>query len=100
MILPALAKNSKFELAVNGAGKALLLHMGPLPHAYSWIQFDDYSDSVQLITEDGALQELGIVVADPIKKAIQSTREITMIEVGDNFIGKQQTIVVFNKVLS
>jgi hypothetical protein len=88
------------ELAVNSAGNALLLHMGPLPHSYCWIQFDDYSDTVQLVTEDGALQELGIVVPAPIRKAIVDTRAITLMEIGADFQCHGQKLVSFNTVLS
>jgi len=97
--LEPLAKLARVELVINKAGKAVLLHMGELSQDYSWIQYDDYTGTLQFITEEGLVQELGFVVPDIIKKALDHTREISIIEIDSEYNCKQRTLNTFNKVV-
>ena len=80
--MESLIRQSELEFAINGLGKAILLHKGPLSHDYSWIQYDSYTNTIQLITEDGAIQELGVAVPAAVKTLLDKTREISLIEIG------------------
>ena len=99
MQLRPFAEEHQCEFAVNHAGKALLFHVGALKNSYSWLQYDSVVDRIQLITESGSIQDLGLSVPDQLKSAIQSTNQITFIEINGNNSCQRQMRVVFNTVL-
>lgn len=95
-----LAAEHKCEFLVNGEGQALLLHQGALPYSYCWVQFDSYTDSIQFVTETGDIQELGFKLPCSVRSTLWKTREVIMIEVGDDYACKGQVLVVFNNVVN
>lgn len=99
-ILEPLSKNSKFEFVVNSSGKAMLLFQGTVAHPYAWAQYDSASGTVQLVSEEGELQDLGIKIPEHVKKLLAETRDITFAEVGEDGAYKRHAKLVFNNVLS
>ncbi len=99
-MLNTLAKETSIELAVNEAGRAVLLHKGPLKRDYAWIQYDPLTTTVQMITEDGTIQELGVKIPEKIKHLLDRTRQIAIVEITANYACVKQVLAVFNKVLT
>jgi hypothetical protein len=99
-LLNTLAKETAIELAVNEAGRAVLLHKGPLKRDYAWIQYDPLTTTVQMITENGDIQELGVNIPEKIKHLLDRTRQIAVVEVTPELVCVKQILAVFNKVLT
>lgn len=76
-----LGQECQVELVVNDKGTAVLMYKGRLPHDYLWVQYDSLANRLQLITEEGVIQEFGLVIPPPIKKMLASVHGITLIEV-------------------
>ncbi len=93
------AEEHQCEFALNQAGKALLFHVGALKNSYSWLQYDSTINRIQLITESGSIQDLGLEIPPPLKAAIENTKIITFIEINGNNSCQRQMRVVFNNVL-
>jgi len=100
MLLDPFIEEQKFEFIVNKEGRALLLHKAPLRHNYLWIQYDSYLDTIQFVSEEGAVQEMGVVVSPSIKESLHNTQEITLVEVNESGINARHMDVVFNNVLN
>lgn len=98
--LRPLAKQSTIEFALSGQGKAVLLHVGKLRNSYNWIQYDDYTNTIQLITMNGQIQELGMVIPEQVKTILDKTRAITVMEIDNEFGCREQTLLVFNKTVN
>ncbi|MGB4057218.1 MAG: hypothetical protein WBK77_03955 [Alphaproteobacteria bacterium] len=96
----SVAKRAKLEFLVNDRGDAMLLHMGPLKSGYEWVQYDDYTGTIQFIMPGGDVQELGMVVPKPIKEVLDKTRALTFLELNPDFSLRAHKLVVFNKVLN
>lgn len=79
-----LFENQGVELLVNGVGLAMLYHRGPLPHEYVWAQYDQHSHTMQLVTDDGTVQELGMTIHKPFHAPLMKAREMFLIEVDEN----------------
>lgn len=98
MTIQSLSSTSSIELLVNERGHAVLLHKGALHHEYGWFQFEPQTETVQLITEKGAIQELGFVIPAPIKTALRKTMEITLIEVNEDSTCRRSLLLPFTKL--
>lgn len=100
MALSPLSKEVRIEFALNNEGKAVLFHKGPLQHDYCWIQFDPHFGAIQLVTEDGETQDLGLVLPEHVKKIIQKTGEVSLLELTEGNKCQRFVLVVFNTVLN
>ena len=72
------------QLVVNDHGNAMLFHRGPLPYDFIWAQYDQQEKIMQLITDDGIIQELGMTIHDPFHDSLMMARELYLIEVDEN----------------
>lgn len=84
MSLKPLTEEMPVEFIVNDVGSAMLLHRGPLARAYAWVQYDRDATSLQLITENGDLQDLGMKIKGAFMKPLAKTKELMMIELGED----------------
>ncbi len=100
MSLEPLTRQTNLEFVINKLGQALLLHKGPVLHDYLWIQYDSYTGTVQLIGEQGEIQELGMVVPEKVRTLLDKTREVSLLEIADDFSCTRREIKIFNKVVN
>lgn len=81
MVLKPLAQEMEVELVVSGVGNAMLLHKGAILHSYAWVQYDQALKSMQFITEEGEVQNLGLPIHKPFHDPLLKTRELLMVEI-------------------
>ena len=65
MLEKSLAECQAVELVVNPAGLAILYHQGPLPNAFVWAQYDQENQSMQFVSDDGVVRDLGMPIHKP-----------------------------------
>lgn len=53
MLLQPLVKQTEIELIVSETGNVMLLHRDKVEHDYSWAQYDQLTNGIQLVTECG-----------------------------------------------
>jgi hypothetical protein len=87
-----LGQERQVELIVNEMGVAVLLHKGPLPYDYLWVQYDDIANRLQLITEEGVIQEFGLVIPPPLKSMLKKAQDINLVEVSPDMSCRMLTL--------
>lgn len=95
MFLNPLSEQMPVQLIVSHVGNAMLLHQGEMVEDYAWVQYDGLSNSVQLVTQEGALQELGVNIEKAMQKPLLQTRELLMIEIGKDYSKKNPRLIKF-----
>ncbi|HQX27540.1 MAG TPA: hypothetical protein PKX38_06345 [Alphaproteobacteria bacterium] len=84
MPLKPLSQENDVEFIVTSIGNAVLLHRGPLQRDYSWVQLDRDNHSLQFITEEGDIQDLGMRMHPPFEKNLRATKELILVMVDEN----------------
>jgi len=82
--IKTLSDYQSVELIVSETGNAVLYHKGPLPDSYIWAQYDQDTQIMQFISDDGQIKELGMPIHKPFREPLMKTREIFLVEVDAN----------------
>lgn len=99
MLLNPLSQDMPVEFVVSITGSVAIVHKGRAQHDYIWVQYDQYADSVQLVTEDGKLQDLGLSLNDSMLRSLMKTREVMMIELTDNMAIRKPKLLKFSALV-
>lgn len=96
MFLKPLSQEMDVELVVNPAGNAMLLHKGKMRDDLIWAQYDQYSDRLFFVTDDGEMQDLGMPIHEPFQDPLMQTRELFLIEVKDDMSYAPARLIKFS----
>ena len=69
---------------VSRVGNAMLLHKNDVRDDYLWVQYDQYSNSLQFITEDGDMHFLGFDLDAGMQEPLLNTKELLMVQIGED----------------
>jgi hypothetical protein len=99
MPLKPLSQENDVEFIVTSIGNAVLLHRGPLQRDYSWVQLDKDNHSLQLITPEGDIQDLGMRMHPPFEKNLRATKELILVMVDDNNVCRDMRFLKFTTMV-
>lgn len=99
MPLKPLTHENDVEFIVTSVGNAVLMHRGPLQRDYSWVQLDRDNHSLQLITPEGEIQELGMPMHPPFEKNLDATRELILMLVDDDNVCRDMRFLKFTTMV-
>jgi hypothetical protein len=93
--LESINKSMEFNLFVSEAGNVVLMYKAPLIHNYDYVQFDKQSNSLDFITIEGEIQNLGMNIPKRMHAKLQETRELLMVEIDENHSCQNSTLLEF-----
>lgn len=91
-VRPPLSSQMHLELMVNDDSQVWLLHDKPFSGILKWVEYDEDTNLMTLVTEDGMSQNLGIVIPEKIGQLLLSSQQLTALlmnyegQVGDFYI--------------
>ncbi len=98
MSLKPLSQENDVEFIVTSIGNAVLLYRGALQRDYSWVQLDREGRSLQFITEEGLIQDLGMPIHAPFEKNLHATNELIMVMVDENNVCRDMRFLKFTSL--
>jgi len=78
-VRPDLAGRMHVELVVNENAQVWVLHDKPFPAILQWAEYDEESNALTFITHDGKIQDLGMVLPDPVADILLDAGELCAI---------------------
>ncbi len=80
------AAKMKIDITVNAQGHVMVLHDEPFPDYLEWIEFDALTGEMTFITAEGKLQDLGMIIHQPMAKFVAMAVEVNTICIRNNEI--------------
>lgn len=71
-----LASQMNVDLVVNDDGSVWLLHDKPFSDFLRWVEYDAADNKVTIVTQQGRVQDLGMVIPAPMIPAFLKARDI------------------------
>lgn len=96
----SLSELMSFELCVSEHGKAVVLYKNKLPNNYIWVQYDKQSSSLQLVSKEGDVQDMGIKIPDPVLENLLKAQEMHFLELSESNQLKAIRCIALNEVLN
>ncbi len=73
----------KVELYVNDRAEAFIFHDKPFTKQLSWLEYDLDEDKMDFVMNDGDVRNFGIPVDPKLKKYLQNSFQILMVQMDD-----------------
>ena len=96
-MLKPLTETTKYNLSISEVGNVVLFHKGPMQHVYSYAEFDKETRSIDLVTENGETQEIGVTVPDNLHGRLDKTKEMLIVEIMEDNSYENPTFIKFVK---
>lgn len=96
MRLQNLSDMMDVELLVSPVGNAMVMHMGDFEEDYVWAQYNQYDQSIEFVTEEGAVQGLGIQVQNSMSDPLKKVKELFLVKVHEDYTTDAPRLIKFS----
>jgi hypothetical protein len=91
---PALNTEMRCGIVTNGKGDILIVHDKEMRSDIQWIEYDEDTETLFLIHEDGLPQDLGIKLTPKLKSNLSHGVDVVLAQIRDKQIVHSQLVSI------
>ncbi|MCB9990272.1 MAG: hypothetical protein H6867_02695 [Rhodospirillales bacterium] len=79
-------KTMQIDVVVNKDGKVWVIYDRPFPDYLDWVEFDADTGEMTFVTMDGKLQDLGMIIHEPMNQFVAQAKKACLMMIRDGQI--------------